>query len=220
MTRSAHLSTLSRTTALLVVLLSTPAPALAGDAAPSGGDTGGLLAWPTAPVLAADAASEEDADRVRRLVRTRRGMMGAHQALSVALIPVLGATAVMGTVNRARIDAGEGIGAAERGVHRALAVTGAVTYLTTGLLAVAAPNPYRDLVGTSGASARLDSSRLHRALAVVHAIVLGGLLVTGIIDANAPLSPDAYAVVSTIHAVEGWTMFTLVTISGITIAAF
>ena len=198
-----------------------------------------LLAW-SAPAVAADATAialrhgrpsmsvqpataavdDEAAERIRRQVRARRGMMQAHQALSLILLPVAGAAAVMGTINRASVDLGKPITPAMLATHRGLAIGTAGLYTATGLLAATAPHPLRGQMGTSGASSGRDSSRIHASLAIVHAIVLGALVVTGILDANAPLPPDAYAVLNKIHVAEGWTFFTLLTISAITISFY
>lgn len=176
---------------------------------------------PHVPLLRLDGAlTDGDAERIRRLVRVRRGMMQTHQVLSVILLPVAGAAAVMGTINRASIDGGQGITPGMLSVHRGLAIGTAGLYTTTGLLAISAPHPLRDTVGASRAEGGKDSSRIHRTLAVFHAIVFGALLATGIIDANAPLSADAYAVLNKIHVAEGWAFFSLLTVSAISISFY
>lgn len=172
------------------------------------------------PAAVTETQPDVDADRIRRLTRQRRGQMNVHQALSIALIPILGATAVMGTANRVRIDQGAPLTATDFAVHRGLAIGAASLYITTALLAITAPNPMRDLLGDSRVAGKRDSSKIHRTLAVLHAFVFAALAVTGILDANAPMSADAYAVVNKLHLVEGWAMFGLVTASGIVIATF
>jgi len=192
-----------------------------GAAADTVDDGGAALVRPDLRIGAAETAVDpEDAERIRRLVKTRRGMMTAHQILSIALLPVAGATAVMGTVNRAMIDAGEPISAGQLNAHRALAISSGGMYVTTGLLAITAPHPYRGLAGTSGASGKMDSSKVHAQLAIVHAMIFGALIATGLIDRYAPLPPEAYQVINKVHLVEGWAWFTLVAISGVTISFY
>ncbi len=176
---------------------------------------------PHRPLLQpAEPPGEEEAEQIRRQVRARRGMMQTHQVLSVILLPVAGAAAVMGTINRASIDQGRSITPGMLSLHRGLAIGTAGLYTSTGLLAIAAPHPLRDKVGTSGASSNRDSSRVHRTLALIHAMVFAGLMVTGIIDANAPLSGEAYDVLNKVHVAEGWTFFTLLTVSAISISFY
>ena len=146
--------------------------------------------------------------------------MTLHQILSITLIPTLGATAAVGTANRIRLDQRTPLTATDFAVHRGLAITSAALYVTTALLAITAPNPMRDLIGASSAVGKPDSSRVHRTLAIVHASVFVALVVTGIVVANASMSPEAYSVLSKVHVVEGWALFGLVTASGIVIASF
>ncbi len=184
-------------------------------------ETGDGLVRPELRLGAAETAVDpEDAERIRRLVKTRRGMMTAHQVLSIALLPVAGATAVVGTVNRAMIDSGEPITAGQLDAHRALAISTSALYVSTGLLAITAPHPYRDRVSSSGSSGKPDPSRVHASLAIVHAMIFGALIATGLIDRYAPLPNEAYQVINKVHVVEGWAFFSLVAISGVTISFF
>jgi hypothetical protein len=197
---------------LLVTMLAAPVPALAGPASP--------LRLPPVSTMSSPLAADDDPERIRKLVRQRRGMMNAHQALSIALIPVLGATAAIGTINRARMDSGQPVTAEALALHRGFAIGSASLYTTTGVLAITAPHPLRGQMGGSGASGNRDSGRVHRALAIAHLSVFAALMVTGIIDANASLPADAYQVLNKVHLVEGWALFGLVTTSGIVIATF
>ena len=211
--------TLALMTVVAIALLSWAPPASA--AAATALALGRAPGTPYRPVLErVDTPSAEDAERIRRQVKARRGMMKTHQALSLILLPVAGAAAVMGTINRASIDQGGPITPAMLNVHKGLAIGTAGLYTTTGLLAITAPRPLRGLTGGSGASNAIDSSRIHRTLALIHAMVFAGLIATGIIDANAPLSAEAYDVLNKVHVVEGWTFFTLLTVSAITISFY
>ena len=179
----------------------------------------------SSPQLAASLAApgtetDIDVERLQRLTKQRRVQMTLHQVLSITLIPTLGATAATGTANRIRIDQGTPLTPADFAVHRGLAVTSAALYVTTALMAITAPNPMRALIGTSRPLGKRDSSQVHKALAIAHASVFVALVVTGIVAANASLSPDAYSVLNRFHVVEGWAFFRLVTASGIVIASF
>ncbi len=203
----------------LILVAAAPIPAVASDATSIA--LGRAPGQAHVPVLRiGEAPSAEDAERIRRLVRVRRGMMQTHQVLSVILLPIAGAAAVMGTINRASIDTGQGVTPGMLSLHRGLAIGTAGLYTTTGLLAITAPHPLRETVGSTRAEGARDSSRVHRTLAVLHAIVFGALMATGIIDANAPLSADAYAVLNKIHVAEGWAFFSLLTASAISISFF
>ncbi len=167
----------------------------------------------------ADELGDDERQRLQRQVTQRRAQMNIHQALAVVLIPVLGTTAAVGTANRVGMDLGQAPPAWAFDLHRGLAVGTTALYLTTALFAATAPNPMKALLDPDR-SIGFDSSRFHRVLAVIHAVFFVGLVVTGIVDARAKLSPEAYSALSKIHVIEGWTVFTLVTVSGITIARF
>jgi len=162
---------------------------------------------------------DEERARLQRQVRQRRVQMNVHQALAVILIPVLGTTAAVGTANRVGMDLGQAPPAWAFDLHRGLSIATTTLYLTTAMFAVTAPNPMKALLDPDR-SQGFDSSRFHRVLAVIHAAFFVGLVVTGIVDARATLSPEAYSALSKIHVIEGWTVFSLVTVSGITIARF
>ncbi len=196
---------------LTITAMLTPTIALAGERP--------RLRLPPVSSMTSSLADDDDPERIRRLVRQRRGMMNVHQALSIALVPVLGATAVIGTINRVSMDSGQPVTAEQLTLHRGLAIGSAALYTTTGVLAITAPHPLRGQVGGTGVS-KNDSSRVHRILAIAHLSVFAALMVTGILDANAPLSAEAYQVLNKVHVVEGWAMFGLVTASGIVIATF
>jgi hypothetical protein len=214
-----HHRTLVLLTCAALGLATAAPPAAAADATAIA--LGRAPGTPYRPLLqAVDTPSEEDAEEIRRQIRARRGMMNAHQVLSVILLPVAGAAAVMGTINRAVIDQGGPVTPGMLAAHRGLAIGTAGLYTTTGILALAAPHPLRDEVGTSGASTNKDSSRIHRTLALIHAMIFAGLIATGIIDANAPLPAEGYDVLNKLHVVEGWTFFTLLTVSAITISFY
>ncbi len=146
--------------------------------------------------------------------------MNVHQALSLILIPVLGTTAAVGTINRVGMDTGQAPPAWAFDLHRGLAIGTTALYLTTAMFAVTAPNPMRHLLEPATRGKGFDSSRFHRVLAVIHAAFFVGLVVTGIVNARAQLSPETCSALSKLHVIEGWTVFTLVTVSGITITRF
>lgn len=162
---------------------------------------------------------DDERARLQRQVTQRRVQMNIHQALAVALIPVLGTTAAVGTANRVGMDLGKAPPAWAFDLHRGLAIGTTALYLTTAMFAITAPNPMKALLDPQR-SKGFDSSKFHRVLSVIHAAFFVGLVVTGIVDARATLSPEAYSALSKIHVIEGWTVFTLVTVSGITIARF
>lgn len=166
------------------------------------------------------ALDDEDRRRLQQQVRQRRVQMNIHQTLAMILIPVLGTTAAVGTINRVGMDTGQAPPAWAFDLHRGLAIGTTALYLSTAMFAVTAPNPMRHLLDPAGRGKGFDSSKFHRVLAVIHAAFFVGLVITGIVDARAQLSPEAYSALSKLHVIEGWTVFTLVTVSGITIARF
>jgi hypothetical protein len=170
-------------------------------------------------LVSADDLDDDERQRLQQQVIQRRVQMNIHQALAVILIPVLGTTAAVGTANRVGMDRGEAPPAWAFDLHRGLAIGTTALYLSTAMFAVTAPNPMKDLLDTQR-STGFDSSKFHRVMAVIHAAFFVGLVITGIVDARATLSPEAYSALSKIHVIEGWTVFTLVTVSGITIARF
>lgn len=170
-------------------------------------------------LVPANDLDEEERQRLQRQAVQRRVQMNVHQALAVVLIPVLGTTAAVGTANRVGMDLGQAPPAWAFDLHRGLAVGTTALYLTTAMFAVTAPNPMKALLDPDR-RAGFDSSRFHRVLSVVHAVFFVGLVITGIVDARATLSPEAYSALSKLHVIEGWTVFTLVTVSGLTIARF
>jgi hypothetical protein len=170
-------------------------------------------------LVSVDDLDDGERQRLQRQVSQRRVQMNIHQALAVALIPVLGTTAAVGTANRVGMDLGEAPPAWAFDLHRGLAIGTTALYLSTAMFAITAPNPMKALLDPQR-SPGFDSSRFHRVMAVIHAAFFVGLVVTGIVDARAKLSPEVYSALSKIHVIEGWTVFTLVTVSGITIARF
>ena len=175
---------------------------------------------PDRDLLSAATFDDDERERLQRQVRQRRVQMNIHQTLAVILIPVLGTTAAVGTANRVGMDTGQAPPAWAFDLHRGLAIGTTALYLTTAMMAVTAPNPMKDLLDPERRSEGFDSSKFHRVLAVIHAAFFVGLVITGVVDARAELAPDAYSALSKIHVIEGWTVFTLVTVSGITIARF
>lgn len=114
--------------------------------------------------------------QIERQVRARRGLLVAHQVLGIAALVSLGATAVIGHLNyHDKYVSGDFTGRYKLS-HLGLSITTTALFGSTGILALAAPNPYPKPV-------RLDSALVHKvsmALAtagMVTQIILGPLAV-------------------------------------------
>jgi hypothetical protein len=112
-------------------------------------DTGHASTPPPSP---AEARRQQ---HIERLVRLRRPMLLAHQALGFTTLAALTATVVVGQLNYYdKYMSGDYSGRYEA-AHLGLGISTAILFGATGLLAVSAPNPYPKPV-------RLDTALVHK----------------------------------------------------------
>jgi hypothetical protein len=155
----------------LFVVMSLAAPAAAGDGPSSvaaGGqdpldfDLLGDAGRPPAP----DPASVRRLAELDRAVARRRRMLKAHQAFGFITLGGLAATLVLGTLNYVDKYGGGDDSGRYYSAHLGLGIATTLTFATTGLLALIAPNPYPKPI-------RADAALLHK---VSMALAAAGML--------------------------------------------
>lgn len=212
-----------KTTTLLVLassLLWGAPPARADDGggseatpSPSSDDDGGFFDDPP-------AAPDPAAIKLERRLAVGRAMREAHQRLALATLFTMIGAEVVGTVNAVQRRQGTGeVPEAGLVAHRVLASTATGLYLTTGTLVWAAPKGPRAAGSSGPAPGHVDSSKVHRALSVLHAIGMGTQLVTGFLMANVASGGD-YEALLTAHLVSGYATVGLMSAAGIVITFF
>ena len=200
---------------------STPAPAAAAPAAAAPAD--GQNAAPAAPAakgsdldfnLFGDEKKKSpldearEADRLARLersVRLRRKLLIAHQILGFATLAAVAATDVIGQLNyddkytKSGSDTGKFYN-----THEDLGIITTALFATTGVLALAAPNPYPKPI-------KFDAALLHKASMAAAAACLLLQIVLGPITASRDGKADQRDLVVT-HLVSGYGMFAFMSV--------
>jgi hypothetical protein len=152
---------------------------------------------PEAPKMTpADLARLE---RLDRDVRRRRKLLTAHQAAGFATLALLALTLVLGQLNFQDKYGGGGDTGLYQPYHLGLGITTTVAFTTTGILALAAPNPYPK-------PTRLDAALVHK---LAMALATGGIvaqLILGPVTASREgrLDQRDWALA---HLVTGYTTF-------------
>ncbi|HWE29109.1 MAG TPA: hypothetical protein VHB97_13970 [Polyangia bacterium] len=205
---------------------STPAPAAAAPAATAPAATAPAAtdgtAAPAAPATKSDLDfnlfgdekkkspldEAREADRIARLersVRLRRKLLVAHQILGFATLAAVAATDVIGQLNyddkytKSGSDTGKFYN-----THEDLGIITTALFATTGVLALAAPNPYPKPI-------KLDAALLHKASMAAAAACLLLQIVLGPITATRDGKADQRDLVIT-HLVSGYGMFAFMSV--------
>lgn len=133
-----------------------PAPPASGAASPDAFDFD--LGDQPKQSPAEAAAQQKRVEELERKVKTRRGMLRAHQAIGFATLGVMAATLVVGQLNYVARYGGYNNGNDYdrfQVPHWGLAATTSVLFTGLGILGVAAPNPYPKPI-------KLDSALVHK----------------------------------------------------------
>jgi hypothetical protein len=164
----------------LLLILSAPI-ADAGEPAPapaSGSDFDFDLGQTTPKTTPAQTAAELERTRnIERKVHLRRNLLIAHQAFGIATLGVLAATLVVGTLNYVDKFGGGNDDGRYYNAHLYLASSASVTFATTGILALAAPNPYPKPI-------RFDTALLHKVMMAGATVCFAANLVLGSISGS------------------------------------
>ncbi|MFO0574046.1 MAG: hypothetical protein U1A78_08615 [Polyangia bacterium] len=115
------------------------------------------------------AAEKKRVDELERKVKTRRGMLVAHQAIGFTTLGVMAATLVIGQLNYVARYGGFNNGNDYdrfQVPHWGLATASSVLFTSLGILGVAAPNPYPKAI-------KLDSALVHK---VTMALATAGMV--------------------------------------------
>jgi hypothetical protein len=162
------------------IVLGTAPGARAGETAPAPSgdfnfDLGG--AAPSHKTPAEQAAQLARTRDIERKVHLRRNLLVAHQAFGFITLGTLAATLVLGTLNYVdKFGTGSDDGRFYD-AHRYLASAASTTFATTGILALAAPDPYPKPV-------RLDSALLHKVMMAGATACFAADLILGVISAS------------------------------------
>lgn len=191
-------------------------------------------ATPEAPQCDIDCeTAREDADLARYVMRHRGRTLRTHRAFAIATWATMLATLAVGTIQAANQDTwfGRGNCASDpdafgcrqssllTGLHLGLAIGTTALYTTTGVLAVAAPDPQRASEGDGSAERTL---RLHKTLAIIHATGMILMPLLGLLSARPQIlginDQDDRAVfgraMRTMHIAVGYTTFAALTFAG------
>jgi hypothetical protein len=154
------------------------------------------------PARVADSALAADVER-------RRSYLNIHQATGIATWALMGATVVVGQLNYHDLYGGGGYTQRYQNPHRALAAATTATFAFTGIIALAAPEPYPKKL-------RLDSATLHKGsmalttLGIVSQIALGIWAHQSLGNANQPQIARA-------HQAVGYATFAAMTVGAVTL---
>lgn len=103
------------------------------------------------------AAPTVEAQKIERSVHTRRRMLQLHQGFGFATLGLLAVTLVIGQLNYVDKYGGGDYTEKYQVPHLALALGTAAFFATDGILAVAAPTPYKKTI-------RADAALLHKVM--------------------------------------------------------
>ena len=119
----------------------TPAPSAPAPSAPSGDLDFNFFEDKKDPN--AELATKLKADALDRQVRARRKTLTAHQAFGITSYALLAVTLVLGTLNYYDKFGGGDYTGRYNAPHWAFSIGSSATFLTTGVLGLAAPQPYK-----------------------------------------------------------------------------
>lgn len=184
------------------------------------------------PVERAEQSSPDDQPSVdgtvtegqlRRTLETleiRRNMLVAHQVLAWTSAFTIIAADVIGLINRIAIQTGSIHRADLEGslaVHRVLVATASASYWTAGVLAWTMPSPTARREHKGVNPEWEDTRNTHIILSVIHAIAMGTVIATGILQANV-LPPEAWEPLIFVHTSAGFVAAGFVLSASIVIA--
>lgn len=161
-----------------------------------------LLLGKHAEPARSDAAFRADVAR-------RRTLLNVHQAAGLATWALMGATVVVGQLNYRDLYGGGGYTQRYQLPHAALAGATTASYAFTGILALAAPEPYERPM-------KLDTATVHKAamavttLGLVAQIALGIWTHQSVGNANQPSLARA-------HQAVGYATFASMTVGAVTL---
>lgn len=134
-----------------------------------------------------------------RKVRLRRRLLLAHQAFGFITLGLLAATLVLGTLNYVDKFGGGDDNGRYYNLHLGFASAASATFATTGVLALAAPNPYPKPI-------RLDPALLHKVSMALAAACMAAELVLGPLSASRDGSLDQRSI-ALAHLTIGFASF-------------
>lgn len=162
-----------------------------------------LLIDEKAPLPARDPAFEE-------LVQRRRTLLSVHQAVGLATWGLLATTVVVGQLNYNDLY-GRNAAYTQRYRETHVALAGATTasFAFTGILALAAPEPYPKRV-------RLDTATVHKVSMGLTALGFVGQIALGYLTHNSPNFVDQRRLAQT-HQALGYATLGTMTIGAVTL---
>jgi hypothetical protein len=135
-----------------------PAPAASSkeSGAPSGGELNFDLFNEPKQSPVEKAREQERLAKLERAAKMRRTLLQAHQAIGFITLGALAATLVIGQLNYQDKYGGGDDRGTYYNAHLGLAIATSATFATTGILALAAPNPYPKPI-------KFDAALVHKA---------------------------------------------------------
>ncbi|TAK30180.1 MAG: hypothetical protein EPO40_08690 [Myxococcaceae bacterium] len=177
--------------------------------------------------------AREDATLARYVMRSRARTLRTHRAFAIATWSTMLVTEVLGTIQAVNQDTWFGRGncasdpsafACEQssmitGIHLGFAFTTTALYTTTGVLAIAAPDPEN---ASSGEGRAQSTLRLHKTLAWVHGVGMVLLPILGLLSARPQIlgidnqddRADFSRAMRTTHVFVGLATFAALTVAG------
>jgi hypothetical protein len=179
------------------------ASAWAQEAGPGPGSEAGDLLPP-----AAEASDKQSPDDVARRASRRRTLLTLHQTFGLVTLAGLAATVVVGQFNYQALYGG---GTPTRRFdvpHNLLALGTTVAFLTTGLLALFAPEPYAKRGG------RFDTVSTHKLSMLVATVLMAAEFAVGVLfgEGIGHIDPQALAVT---HMVLGYGALAAMTVGSV-----
>jgi len=153
-------------------------PAAPAPAAPAA-DEFGFDLTPEKPkkTAAEELAEAKHAQLIARQSHLRRNLLLSHQAFGFATLGLLAVTLVLGTLNYVDKFGGGTDNGTYYNWHSGFAGASSVTFATTGLLALFAPNPYPKPL-------KFDTALLHKIMMALATACMAANLVLGPISAS------------------------------------
>jgi hypothetical protein len=155
---------------------STP-PAAPAQQTPSGGGDLDFNFFEDKKDPNAELAAKLKADALDRQVRTRRKALTAHQAFGITTLGLLAVTLVLGTLNYYDKFGGGDYTLRYNTAHLAFSVGTSATFLTTGVLGLAAPQPYKKPI-------KADAALFHKVMMGIASACFVANLILGPISSS------------------------------------
>jgi hypothetical protein len=125
----------------------------------------------------AELAAKLKADALDRQVRARRKTLTAHQAFGITSYALLAATLVLGTLNYYDKFGGGDFTGRYNAAHLGFSIGSSATFLTTGVLGLAAPQPYKKPL-------KADAALFHKVMMGIATACFVGNLILGPVSAS------------------------------------